>query len=119
MGLLSGKYRTPDQLPAGDVRRNTPWWTFFDDARMPQWLARLDAVQDVLTTGGRTLVQGALAYVWARSQRAVALPGVRTAAQVRELVGALAHGPLDAEQPAAVDRLLLGAERMSTAPSAR
>jgi aryl-alcohol dehydrogenase-like predicted oxidoreductase len=108
MGLLSGKYRSPDQLPAGDVRRNTPWWTFFDDDRMPEWLARLDAVGDVLTSDGRTLVQGALAYVWARSERAVALPGVRTAAQARELVGALDHGPLAADQLAAVDRLLLG-----------
>jgi aryl-alcohol dehydrogenase-like predicted oxidoreductase len=114
MGLLSGKYRTPDQLPAGDVRRHTPWWTFFGDEEMPRWLARLDAVRDVLTSGGRTLVQGALAYVWARSERAVALPGVRTVAQVQELAGALAHGPLDAEQVAAVDRLLVGA-----APSAR
>jgi aryl-alcohol dehydrogenase-like predicted oxidoreductase len=118
MGLLSGKYRTPDQLPAGDVRRHTPWWSFFTEAGMPQWLARLDAVRDVLTADGRTLVQGALAYVWARSERAVALPGVRTAAQVRELVGALDHGPLDAEQLAAVDRLLLERERESTAPSA-
>jgi aryl-alcohol dehydrogenase-like predicted oxidoreductase len=117
MGLLSGKYRSPDQLPAGDVRRHTPWWTFFDGDRMPEWLARLDAVRDVLTAGGRTLVQGALAYVWARSERAVALPGVRTAAQARELVGALDHGPLDAAQLAEVDRLLL--ERGSTAPSAR
>lgn len=86
---------------------------------MPQWLARLDAVRDVLTSGGRTLVQGALAYVWARSERTVALPGVRTVAQVRELVGALAHGALDAEQGTEVDRLLLGAGRVSTAPSAR
>jgi aryl-alcohol dehydrogenase-like predicted oxidoreductase len=106
MGLLSGKYRTPDQLPAGDVRRQTPWWTFFTEAEMPQWVARVDAVRDVLTSGGRSLVQGALAYVWARSERAVALPGVRTAAQVRELVAALDHGPLDAEELAAVDRLL-------------
>jgi aryl-alcohol dehydrogenase-like predicted oxidoreductase len=109
MGLLSGKYRTPDQLPAGDVRRHTPWWTFFADTEMPQWLARLDAVRDVLSSGGRTLVQGALAYVWARSERAIALPGVRTAAQARELVGALAHGPLDADQLATVDRVLVGA----------
>jgi aryl-alcohol dehydrogenase-like predicted oxidoreductase len=113
MGLLSGKYRTPDQLPAGDVRRHTPWWGFFKEAEMPQWLARLDAVRDVLTSGRRTLVQGALAYVWARSERSVALPGVRTVAQVRELVGALDHGPLDPEQVAEVDRLLVGA-----APSA-
>lgn len=114
MGLLSGKYRSPDQLPAGDVRRQTPWWTFFAEATMPQWLARLDAVRDVLTSGGRSLVQGALAYVWARSERAVALPGVRTPAQVRELVAALDRGPLDADQLAAVDHILVG-----TAPSAR
>jgi aryl-alcohol dehydrogenase-like predicted oxidoreductase len=63
----------------------------------------------VLTSGGRTLVQGALAYVWARSERAIALPGVRTAAQARELVGALASGPLDAGQLATVDRVLVGA----------
>ena len=106
MGLLSGKYRTPDQLAAGDVRRHTPWWTFFDDAQMPQWLARLDAVRDVLTSDGRTLVQGALAYVWGRSARAVALPGVRTPAQARELASALAHGPLDTGQVAEIDRLL-------------
>jgi aryl-alcohol dehydrogenase-like predicted oxidoreductase len=109
MGLLSGKYRTPDQLPAGDVRRHTPWWSFFGDAEMPQWLARLDAVRDVLTSDGRTLVQGALAYVWARSERSIALPGVRTAAQAEELVGSLGHGPLDADQLATVDRLLEGA----------
>ncbi|HLU58172.1 MAG TPA: aldo/keto reductase [Pseudonocardia sp.] len=108
MGLLSGKYRSPQQLPASDVRRHTPWWSFFKADRMPQWLARLDAVRDVLTSGGRTLVQGALAYVWARSERAVALPGVRTVAQVQELVGALEHGPLDPAQLAEVDRLLAG-----------
>ena len=33
MGLLSGRYR-PDALPAADdVRRNAPWWDFFDPAR--------------------------------------------------------------------------------------
>lgn len=106
MGLLGGRYTAPDQLPAGDVRRNTPWWTYFDESEMPRWLARLEAVREVLTSGGRTLVQGALAYVWGRSPRAIALPGVRTVAQAREQAGALAAGPLTAEQVAEVDALL-------------
>jgi aryl-alcohol dehydrogenase-like predicted oxidoreductase len=106
MGLLSGRYATPDQLPAGDVRRHTPYWNYFDEAEMPQWLARLDAVREILTSGGRTLVQGALAYVWGRSARAIALPGVRTVDQAREQVGALAFGPLTEAQIAEIETLL-------------
>jgi aryl-alcohol dehydrogenase-like predicted oxidoreductase len=105
MGLLSGRYSRPDQLPGGDVRRHTPWWTYFDEDRMPQWLERLEAVREVLTSGGRTLVQGSLAYIWGRSARAVALPGVRTVAQAEEQAGALAFGPLDPAQVAEVDAL--------------
>lgn len=106
MGLLSGRYTSPEQLPAGDVRRNTPWLTYFYAEHMPDWLARLDAVRDLLTTGGRTLVQGALGYVWGRSPRAVALPGVRTVAQAQEQAGALAFGPLAPAVMADIDALL-------------
>lgn len=106
MGLLSGRYTSPEQLPAGDVRRNTPWWTYFDAEHMPEWLARIESVRDLLTAGGRTLVQGSLAYVWGRSPRAVALPGVRTVAQAQEQAGALAFGPLDAAVVADIDTLL-------------
>lgn len=48
--------------------------------------------------GGRTPLQGALAWVWARCARAVALPRVRTVADVVEVAGALAHGPLTARE---------------------
>ena len=46
MGLLSGKYSSPNDLAPSDVRRNTPWWTFFDDDRMAEWLkaCRIDIV---------------------------------------------------------------------------
>src|SRR5262249_10576178 len=66
MGLLSGKYSSPNDLAPGDVRRNTPWWTFFDDDRMAEWLKRIDLVRDILTSDRRSLIQGALAYVWGR-----------------------------------------------------
>jgi aryl-alcohol dehydrogenase-like predicted oxidoreductase len=106
MGLLSGRYRRPDDLDPGDVRRQTPYWTFFAEGRMDEWLARLDDVRQVLTGGGRTLVQGALAYVWGASPAALPVPGARTVAQVREQAGALEHGPLSAEEVATVDRLV-------------
>lgn len=106
MGLLSGKYRSPDQLPTGDVRRETPLWDYFTHAGMPRRLRQLAAVHEELRADGRTLIQGALAYVWARSRRAVALGGVRTPEHAREQAGALAHGPLSPAQIDTIDRLL-------------
>jgi aryl-alcohol dehydrogenase-like predicted oxidoreductase len=64
---------------------------------------RLDRVRDLLTTGGRTLVQGSLGYLW---ELDLSVPGVRTPAQAAENVQALTFGPLPAETAAAVTELL-------------
>ena len=60
----------------------------------------------MLTSEGRTLAQGALAWIWARSPRTVPIPGFKTVAQVEENCGALAAGPLTADQLAEIDRIL-------------
>lgn len=53
-GLLSGRY-APDRRPApGDVRLDTPWWTYSDDDAMGDLLDRLDQVRTLLTVDGRT-----------------------------------------------------------------
>ncbi|MFD8924903.1 aldo/keto reductase, partial [Streptomyces mirabilis] len=72
----------------------------------PDWLARVDALRDILTSGGRTLAQGALAWLWARSPRTVPIPGFRSVAQAEENAGAIARGPLTAAQLAEADRVL-------------
>jgi aryl-alcohol dehydrogenase-like predicted oxidoreductase len=109
MGFLSGKYRSVQQIARGDVRRETPYWDYFTEVGMPRWQQRLAAVREELCAGGRTLVQGALAYVWARSGRAVALGGIRTPEQAREQAGALSHGPLTSAQVARIDALVAAA----------
>jgi aryl-alcohol dehydrogenase-like predicted oxidoreductase len=108
MGLLTGKFRAGSRLSADDVRGDEPdWMKYFRDGRpSPEWLARLDAVREVLTSGGRTLVQGALAWIWARSDRTVPIPGFRTVRQVEENAAAMQAGPLEAGQLAEVDALL-------------
>jgi aryl-alcohol dehydrogenase-like predicted oxidoreductase len=107
MGLLSGKYRPGGPMPADDdVRRDTPHWDYFDDDVFPTWSARVDAIRAELTGDGRTLAQGARAWIWARSPVAIPIPGFRTAAQVEENAGALAAGPLDPDAMAAVDAAL-------------
>ncbi|MEY9990890.1 aryl-alcohol dehydrogenase-like predicted oxidoreductase [Streptomyces sp. V4I8] len=109
MGLLTGKRRTGQALEAGDIRSRPPEWLkgFADGSGAdPDWLARVDALRDVLTSGGRTLGQGALAWLWARSPRTVPIPGFRSVGQAEQNAGALAKGPLTAEQLTEVDRIL-------------
>jgi aryl-alcohol dehydrogenase-like predicted oxidoreductase len=100
MGLLSGKYQAGASVGADDIRGMAPaWLTYFDNGvAAPDWARRVDAIRDVLTSGGRTMSQGALAWLWARSPQMVPIPGIRTVAQAAENAGALAFGPLsDAE----------------------
>jgi aryl-alcohol dehydrogenase-like predicted oxidoreductase len=58
----------------------------------------------------KTLAQGALAYLWARSDRTVPVPGCRTVAQVDENARALEVelGPLTPGELAEVESLLSG-----------
>jgi aryl-alcohol dehydrogenase-like predicted oxidoreductase len=51
-------------------------------------------------------VQGALAWIWARSGRTVPIPGFRTVRQVEENAAAMQAGPLESGQLAEVDVLL-------------
>ena len=107
MGLLTGKYGAADQVPGDDVRANAPWMRYFSGGRpAPDWLARLDAVRDVLTSGGRTLAQGALGWLLARSPRTVPIPGIRTVAQAEQNAAALDHGPLTPAQMTEIAGLL-------------
>lgn len=109
MGLLTGKFTPEHTFPADDVRSAVEWHPGFRDGRPdPGYLDRVAAVREVLTSGGRTLAQGALAWVWGRSPRTVPIPGFRTVAQVEENAGALEHGPLTPEQMDEVERILRG-----------
>ena len=108
MGLLTGTYDGGARFEATDIRaQGADWMGYFVDGQPnPRWLERIAAVRDVLTSGGRTLAQGALAWIWARGPHTVPIPGVRTVAQAEANAGALAHGPLTPSQLAEVARLL-------------
>lgn len=66
MGLLTGSTRA---VGADDVRGRAPeWLEWFTDGRpTPRWAARVDQVRAALTADGRTLAQGALGWLLARS----------------------------------------------------
>jgi aryl-alcohol dehydrogenase-like predicted oxidoreductase len=102
MGLLTGKFTADSSLPADDVRHG---WNF-RTGDQAESLRRLDAIRDILTTNGRTLAQGALAWLWARSEAFIPIPGFKTTTQVEENAGALAHGPLTSDQLAEIGTIL-------------
>ena len=109
MGLLSGKYTRDSVLPGNDVRGpNAPsWMQYFRDGRPdPEMIEKLDAVRGMLRSGGRSLVQGALAWLWARSPVTIPIPGFKTVAQVEENAEAMRFGPLGGDETAEIDRLL-------------
>ncbi|GEM49688.1 aldo/keto reductase [Deinococcus cellulosilyticus] len=111
MGLLTGKFSAGHQLSDTDIRAKSPDWMvasgWFEHGKPGKaFLKRLESVREVLASDGRTLGQGALAWIWATSEKTIPIPGFRTVKQVQENAGALQYGPLRAEQLQEVERLL-------------
>lgn len=109
MGLLTGKYKPGTKLGEDDVRgtKSPEWMSYFKDGEpTPAWMEKVTAVRDILTTQGRTLAQGALAWLWARSEKTIPIPGIRTVAQAEENCKAMAFGPLPPEQMQEIDQLI-------------
>ncbi len=102
MGLLTGKFNHDSKLPEDDVRSRFD----FRQGAEAQQIDKLDAIREILTSNGRTLAQGALAWLWGRSACTVPIPGFKTAAQVEENAGAMAFGALMPGQMAEIDRIL-------------
>lgn len=94
MGMLTGKFTLQTPIPSDDVRSRRP---AFQQEREHR-LAKLAEIRDVLTQDGRTLAQGALGWLWARSPATVPIPGFKTLRQIEENITALRFGPLSDEQ---------------------
>lgn len=115
MGLLAGKYTAETVMPAGDIRAGTNLVIdYFKDAQAnPVFLNKRDAVRDLLTSDGRSLVQGAICWLWAMNGANIPIPGARTVEQIEGIAGALAFGPLSAEVMTEIEVLM---DRDAVAP---
>ena len=69
-------------------------------------MAKLEAIRAILTSGGRTLAQGALAWVLTRSPRTVPIPGFRTVQQAEENAKTLELGFFTQDQMDEIETLL-------------
>lgn len=101
MGLLTGAIGSGTRFSATDVRRG---WDF--DGDQGRRLAAFDRVREILTADGRSLAQGALGWLLARSAAFVPIPGIRTVAQAKENAGVLDFGPLATDQLTEIEAAL-------------
>ncbi|MEJ6401575.1 aldo/keto reductase [Yoonia sp. 2307UL14-13] len=108
MGVLGGKYDGKTQFSRDEIRGSNPGWQdYFKDGKITDhYLGQLDATRDILKSDGRTLPQGAIAWLWARTPNAMPIPGFRTPEQVVDLCGALEKGPLTQAQMDEIETLL-------------
>jgi aryl-alcohol dehydrogenase-like predicted oxidoreductase len=107
MGLLTGKFSPESTFNNDDVRKHASWHAGFKEGKPSmEWLNALDSIRDVLTSNGRTLTQGALAWIWSRSNNTIPIPGFKTVRQVEEDCKAMEFGPLPPAQMNEIDRIL-------------
>ncbi|MBC8509235.1 MAG: aldo/keto reductase [Anaerolineales bacterium] len=101
-GILTGKFTFKTNFPDDDIRSRIN----FEDARLAWRLKAVDALRDVFTSSGRTMPQGALAYIWALDERMVPIPGFKTIQQVKDNAGAMAYGPLTSAEMNQIDQIV-------------
>lgn len=93
-GVLTGKFGKGAEFSQDDVRSRAD----FREKGLARRIEAAEALRDILTSGGRTMAQGALAYIWGLDERMLPIPGFKTVTQVQDNAGAMAFGPLAQDQ---------------------
>ena len=104
MGVLTGRWSPETRLEENDPRAQ-----WFEDLEFQQVLALAEEIRPYVTSEGRSYVQGALGWIWARSPLTIPIPGFRDMEQLRLLVDAQQFGPLSQDvMDAIADRVQSG-----------
>jgi aryl-alcohol dehydrogenase-like predicted oxidoreductase len=101
MGVLTGRWSPETKLEEDDPRAQ-----WFKAEEFLKVLACVQQIEPYLTSEGRSPVQGALGWIWARSSLTIPLPGFRNMEQMQALVQAQRFGPLPLDvMPAIAERV--------------
>ncbi len=103
-GVLTGKFSKAPTFPPDDIRSIRD----YAGEAMARRLDAVEALRPVLTSSGRAMAQGALAFIWALDERMIPIPGFKTVAQVEQNAGALAFGPLSPDELSQVQTIVAG-----------
>ena len=86
-GFLSGRWSSPDEIPEGDFRRGNPR---FQGENFDRNMAIVERVRELAEAKGATPAQLALAWVMARGEDVVPIPGTKRVRYLEENVAASA-----------------------------
>lgn len=84
-GFLTGQFKTPEDIPEGDFRRNNPR---FQGDNFHKNLKLVEEIRMMATEKNATPGQLALAWVLAQGKDIVPIPGTKRTSYLRENVGA-------------------------------
>ncbi|KAJ9294567.1 hypothetical protein DTO271G3_6835 [Paecilomyces variotii] len=85
-GMLTGKYRSPNDFPEGDWRRNAPR---FSEENFPKNLQLVDEIQSLARKKGCTAGQLTLAWLLAQGEDIFPIPGTTHIERLKENIGAV------------------------------
>jgi aryl-alcohol dehydrogenase-like predicted oxidoreductase len=103
MGILTAKFSENTKFPDDDVRYG---FMNLKEGVFAQRLKKAKTLKDVLTGGGRSIVQGSLCWLWARSIMTIPIPGFKTVKQVEENCSALNFEPFSPEEMNEIKNIL-------------
>jgi aryl-alcohol dehydrogenase-like predicted oxidoreductase len=114
-GFLTGQFKTPDDLDAGDTRRNHPR---FQGAAFQKNLDLVAAISTMAADKGCTSAQLALAWVLRQGEDIVPIPGTKRRKYLEDNLGALDVELSDADLARIDDILPPGAAQGTRYPDA-
>ena len=114
-GFLTGQFKTPDDLDAGDTRRNHPR---FQGAAFQKNLDLVAAISTMAADKGSTPAQLALAWVLHQGEDIVPIPGTKRRKYLEDNLGALDVELSDADLARIDDILPPGAAQGTRYPDA-
>ena len=114
-GLLTGKYRPGEPVPADSRAAN---WAYFADIAAPERVQRAEGLRRYAESRGRTILELAMGWLASRPVVGSVLAGATSPAQVRANAAAVSWR-LDAAELAAVDAVLASQEFLAADPDDR
>jgi aryl-alcohol dehydrogenase-like predicted oxidoreductase len=100
-GFLTGAFKSPDDLPAGDFRRHNPR---FQGENFRKNIAVVEEIGKLARAKGATPAQIALAWILAQGEDVVPIPGTKKRSRLDENLAAL-DVKLSADELGAIDRI--------------
>ncbi|HXE43778.1 MAG TPA: aldo/keto reductase [Conexibacter sp.] len=105
-GFLSGRWSSPQEIPDGDFRKHNPR---FQGENFARNMALVERVRELAERKGATPAQLALAWVMARGEDVVPIPGTKRVRYLEENVAACDVGLTDEDLRALDEAIPVGA----------